>query len=879
MKKIRLLFRRVRSSRGSALLVSLMVIVGLSLLGLGFVAISETESAIAKNQSQALQTQAIAEAGAKLIVEWIQDPQWGMDHAAMPANVPCAAYGTSPCSPNGSPGVYIKTVRTSGAYTGVYKPKNGTKLLDRPYRPGNDDRLFGDEDHADLIINRITDSTTLDNFNNIVLGTNVSDKMAGEITEIKIFAPPVVGGVLTNGFWVGGQRYGVATIKVTAQQFRNPSSHTGVMASHAVRIVVGELPLPIPAGPIQGDANVSFGGNFRVHWGMETSRGDLTPSLSLSSLPWTNAYERPHFEHGYEQGNSIAGVTITYGGSGYTSAPTITIAPPPAGGTQATATATVTNGLLTRITMTNRGSGYPMCSGLPAPSAQPPTVTISGPGTGATATAVVAAETWPITGGNYDSFDYFHELLAKNFDDPWYGCRAVGDNAMDGLGTPYDVDPQCYPYAITAQERSTANPSYAFQWQDMNAYPLKKKVTFPSIRYDYWKRITQQGRGYKGIYYFAYDSGSGGFKKFNQGAAQPMAQWVNTIGNNLGPGVYFFDSATSQNPQLLAGAPRQAALTPAQTWNSSDFGLGGAPTFLMQGFVYMNMQQFGTFGQGNNATTVQANFPGEPFRDVGYPIWDTTANAWQDCNGVPCRAGAGDGVFSCQDLNGNGKCDIVVMQAPTWDSNDPTITTHTSPYTMPACGSGCAVGQTTYIPKIWKSNAQAQADYGAPCTIPAANYDGTNAAATDCSEPHEPYVNLVYPDQAANNNGQPYQVVVGWEPPGSQTYRPKRLDSSGAPVSCSGVPSPDDCVSNAYDVDGAVVPLGVILYGILYNEGAWGSQGNSWFYGSVLIQDNINNSAGTADVWFDEKLLKGTWAPPKMPRVIVFSEQTDEQSQ
>src|SRR5439155_17694391 len=267
---------------------------------------------------------------------------------------------------------------------------------------------------------------------------------------------------------------------------------------------------------------------------------------------------------------------------GYTSAPTITIAPP-AAGTQATATATVTNGILTRITMTSRGSGYPMPAGQPAPSPQPPIVTISGPGTGATATAVVAAETWPITGGNYDSYDYFHEVLAKEFDDPWYGARAVGDNAMDGLGTPYDVNPQCYPYAITAQERSTANPSYAFQWQDVNAYPLKKKVTFPSIRYDYWKRITQQGRGYKGIYYFAYDAGSGGFKKFNQGTAKPVAQWVNTIANNLGPGVYFFDSTTSQNPQLLAGAPRQAALTPAQTWNSSDFSLGGAATFLMQG--------------------------------------------------------------------------------------------------------------------------------------------------------------------------------------------------------------------------------------------------------------------------------------------------------
>src|SRR5213592_2739517 len=80
--------RRPRNDRGSALLVSLMVIVGLSLLGLGFVAISETETAIAKNQQTILQTQAVAEAGAKVIVEWFQDPKWGMAYAALPSNDP-----------------------------------------------------------------------------------------------------------------------------------------------------------------------------------------------------------------------------------------------------------------------------------------------------------------------------------------------------------------------------------------------------------------------------------------------------------------------------------------------------------------------------------------------------------------------------------------------------------------------------------------------------------------------------------------------------------------------------------------------------------------------------------------------------------------------
>jgi signal transduction histidine kinase len=49
--------------QGSALLVALMVMAGLSLLGLAFVAISETESAIAVNQRNYVQSQAAAEAG------------------------------------------------------------------------------------------------------------------------------------------------------------------------------------------------------------------------------------------------------------------------------------------------------------------------------------------------------------------------------------------------------------------------------------------------------------------------------------------------------------------------------------------------------------------------------------------------------------------------------------------------------------------------------------------------------------------------------------------------------------------------------------------------------------------------------------------------
>src|SRR2546423_15581723 len=65
--------RRLRQ-RGSALLASLMVIVGLSLLGLAFVAISETESSIANNQKNHSEAVAVAEAGGKPGVEGVPDP-------------------------------------------------------------------------------------------------------------------------------------------------------------------------------------------------------------------------------------------------------------------------------------------------------------------------------------------------------------------------------------------------------------------------------------------------------------------------------------------------------------------------------------------------------------------------------------------------------------------------------------------------------------------------------------------------------------------------------------------------------------------------------------------------------------------------------------
>jgi len=74
----------------------------------------------------------------------------------------------------------------------------------------------------------------------------------------------------------------------------------------------------------------------------------------------------------------VTSFTITSGGSGYTSVPTVTVS----GSDKATATATVTSGAVTAITLAYHGSGYSVA----------PTVAIAAPPTGgtqATATAVI----------------------------------------------------------------------------------------------------------------------------------------------------------------------------------------------------------------------------------------------------------------------------------------------------------------------------------------------------------------------------------------------------------------------------------------------------------------------------------------------------------
>jgi hypothetical protein len=292
---------RTRSARkrqkGSALLVTLMVMVGLSIIGLGYVAISETESAISINERNSAQVRELAEAGARMVVETFQDPLWAEDVKLLPPTI-----------------TQIKTDRiVNGSSIGRYKP--GTRLFDKPHKATSGDRFWGDEDHADVWINNTklaaasatADRQWLNNLNKTLFN---GDYSAGRIIEIRVYAPPFSGGVLQDGFYRSdeGIRLGLCTIAVTAAKCRNDtdanpctdaSLDSRVISRRTVRVVISEWPFPGPSGPVQTNANLGTNGNVQVHWGQITATGNMKLKRPFGSLPWHDAYNTVNYQYGY----------------------------------------------------------------------------------------------------------------------------------------------------------------------------------------------------------------------------------------------------------------------------------------------------------------------------------------------------------------------------------------------------------------------------------------------------------------------------------------------------------------------------------------------------------------------------------------------------
>jgi len=264
--------------------IALLVMVIMTLLGLAFVLVGDTEARIARNQRDIAQAQFVAEGGVRTVRNWFENPA-GTTSYLVPTTSQMDR--TKRWVDDNNDGVYTAYASASSGWNVVYR--NGTNdPFERPYRGSPALAFLGTEDHPDVSISStgsVAEKNFLTSLNSTLFSAFPTPIQQGKITEILVYGPPMlqIGGVLT--------RYGIATVKVTAKVYEQVGGAAErAIATRTVKAVLNQAPYP-GSGPIQSCNELSARGNFAPHWGLVTSVGqmDLNSNLNLkvdSGIPW-----------------------------------------------------------------------------------------------------------------------------------------------------------------------------------------------------------------------------------------------------------------------------------------------------------------------------------------------------------------------------------------------------------------------------------------------------------------------------------------------------------------------------------------------------------------------------------------------------------------
>ena len=151
----------------------------------------------------------------------------------------------------------------------------------------------------------------------------------------------------------------------------------------------------------------------------------------------------------------VSSTTVTAGGAGYTTAPTVAFSAPPSGGVLATGIATISAGAVTAILITNPGSGYTAA----------PTITLTGGGFTTAATATASITPYVLVAGT----DY--QLSEQGQFGDVTSLQGTGSYAANmPVNTPIQVTAN-YSYAANnglITMLTTAQPEIALRFDGLN---------------------------------------------------------------------------------------------------------------------------------------------------------------------------------------------------------------------------------------------------------------------------------------------------------------------------------------------------------------------------------------------------------------------------
>ncbi len=255
--------------RGSALLTSMMVMVVMTVVGLSFMMVSDTENRISVADRDSRQVLYMALAGTKIAESWFNVPD-GAYNPFVPTRNDCnLTLRVGDSDYDGTNDINVPANGTGDRYRGGTAA--GTyRLFDKPYRGAVRDTFWGSYDNPDVLISNdpAVSNEYLDRMG-AIFNTGRSKSLEGvEIVEMRLFAPP-----FDNALQ---RRFGVCSISCRAAKTIRSAGKVRRVAEREVVIVLQEMPFPAPGSAIESAASVSMSGNFGVHWGGTYAQGDLT---------------------------------------------------------------------------------------------------------------------------------------------------------------------------------------------------------------------------------------------------------------------------------------------------------------------------------------------------------------------------------------------------------------------------------------------------------------------------------------------------------------------------------------------------------------------------------------------------------------------------
>jgi hypothetical protein len=271
----------LEDQRGFAMVLALLITLVMTLLGMAFLLMSETENRIAENERTSAQALYFAEAGVRVVESWF-DTDFPSG-ALMPPTAGVIDLTRREID-DGDPST--PTHFQDGGTWPRYKQNvdldfdGSDDLFRRPFRGGPGDlrhALLGTKEGPDISIDAASPlaRTYLDSFSEALVPAYPAGGAAGvraRISRIDLYAPPYVD---LNGAWT---RHGMATIAVEATILRTVGGADQVLARRTVKAVLNEIPYYAARAPLQSGGPVTYNGDLKVHWGplLAAGTGDLS---------------------------------------------------------------------------------------------------------------------------------------------------------------------------------------------------------------------------------------------------------------------------------------------------------------------------------------------------------------------------------------------------------------------------------------------------------------------------------------------------------------------------------------------------------------------------------------------------------------------------